>query len=75
MSYDSMTIVCNMQDWSKIWFSGLQIWVCSEKLFFLFLNQIICCWYSKETIQWEGYFGHPKHMFKLMGKIIITLLR
>ena len=24
---------------------------------------------------WDGSFEHPKHMFKLMGKKIITILR
>ena len=28
--------------------AGLQIRVCTRKLFFLFLNQNICCGYSKE---------------------------
>ena len=31
--------------------SGLQIIVCIEKLFFLFLNQNICFGYSKEPSQ------------------------
>ena len=39
-----------------------------QKIIFLFLNQIICCWYSKEPSQWDGSFEHPKHMLKLMGK-------
>ena len=33
-----------------IW-PGLQIRVPTGKLFFLFLNQNICCWYSKESSQ------------------------
>ena len=36
----------------------------------LFLNQNICCGYSKEPS-----FEHPKHMFKLIGKKIIRTLR
>ena len=40
----------------------------SRKLFFLFLNQNICCGYSKEPSRRDGSFEHPKHMFKLMGK-------
>ena len=40
------------------------------KLIFLFLNQNICCGYSK-----NGSFEHPKHMLKLMGKKILTILR
>ena len=31
-------------------------------IIFLFLNQYICCGYSKEPSQWEGSFEHPKHM-------------
>ena len=54
---------------------GLQIRVRIEKLFSLFLIQNICCGYSKEPSQWDGSFEHPKHMFKLMGKKIIKLLR
>ena len=54
--------------------SGPQIRVCNWKLFFLFLNQNICCGYSKEPSQWVGSFEHPKHMFKLMNKKIIAIL-
>ena len=54
--------------------TGLQIRVCTGKLFFLFLNQNICCGYSKEPSRWDGSFKHPKHMFKLMGKEIIAIL-
>ena len=43
--------------------------------FFLFLNQNICCGYSKEPSQWDGSFEHPKYMLKLMGKKIITIVR
>ena len=49
--------------------------VCNWKLFFIFLNQNICYGYSKEPSQWDGSFEHPKHMFKLMDKKIITILR
>ena len=45
-------------------YPGLQIRVRNGKLF-LFLIQNICCGYSKE----------PKHIFKLMGKKTITILR
>ena len=55
--------------------SGPQIRVCSRKLFFLFLIQNICFGYSKEPSHRDSSFGHPKHMFKLMGKKIITILR
>ena len=41
-------------------------------LFFLFLNQNICCGYSKELSQ-DGSFEYPKHMFKLMDKKIIAI--
>ena len=28
----------------------------------------------KNTSYWNGSFEHPKHMFKLMGKKMITIL-
>ena len=46
-----------------------------RKFNFLFLNQNICCGYSKEPSQWDGSFEHPKHMLKLMGQKIYTCLR
>ena len=46
-----------------------------KKIIFLFLNQNICCGYSKEPSQGDGSFEHPKHMLKLMGKKIFTILR
>ena len=49
-------------------------WVRNENFIFLFLNQNICCAYSKEPSQWDGSFEHPKHMLKLMGKKIFTIL-
>ena len=42
---------------------GLKIRVCNQKLIFLFLNQYICCGYSKEPSQGDGSFEHPKQMF------------
>ena len=54
--------------------SGLQIRVCIGKLFSLFLIQNICCGYSKEPSQLDGSFEHPKHMFRLMGKKMVTIL-
>ena len=45
-----------------------------QKIIFLFLNQKICCGYSKVPSQWDGSFEHPKHMLKLMGKKIFTTL-
>ena len=55
-------------------FPGLQIRVCDQKLIFLFLNQNICFGYSKEPSQWDGSFEHPKQMFKLIDKKILTFL-
>ena len=42
---------------------------------FLFLNQNICCGYSKEPSQRDGSFEQPKLMFKLKNKKIIAILR
>ena len=53
---------------------GLQIRVHNQKLIFLFLNQNICCGYSKEPSQGDSSFEHPKHMLKLMGKKILIIL-
>ena len=53
---------------STIW--CLQIRVRNGKTFFLFLNQNICCGYSKEPSQWDGSLEHPKQLFKLMGKTL-----
>ena len=55
--------------------SGLQIRVCIENLFSLFLIKDVCCGYSKETSQGDGSFETSKHMFKLMGKKIIKILQ
>ena len=55
--------------------SGLQLSVRKENLIFLFLNQNICCGYSKELSQWDGSYEHPKHMFKVIGKKILTFKR
>ena len=49
-------------------------WLHFWKLFFLFLNQNMCCGYSKEPSQWDGSFEHRKHMTKLMGKEINAIL-
>ena len=46
-----------------------------QKIIFLFLNQNICCGYSKEPSQRDGSFEHPKQMLKLMGKKIFTIIR
>ena len=45
-----------------------------RKIIFKLLNQIICCGYSKEPSQWDNSFEHPKHMLKLMGRKIFTIL-
>ena len=52
--------------------AGPQIRVRNWKLVFLFLNQNICCGYSKEPSRWDGSFEHAKQMFKLMDKKIIA---
>ena len=31
-------------------------------IIFLFLNQNICCGYSKELSHWHSSFEHPKHI-------------
>ena len=46
----------------------------NRKMIFLFLNQNICCGYSKEPSQWDGSFEHPKHMLKINGKTKFTTL-
>ena len=46
-----------------------------QKFIFLISKPNICCGYSKEPSQLDGSLGHPKHMFKLMGKEIFTILR
>ena len=53
----------------------LQIRVPNQILTFLFLNQNICCGYSKEPSQQDGSFQHLKQMFKLMDTKILTILR
>ena len=45
------------------------------RFFVLFLNQNICCGYSKEPPRRDGSFEHQKRMFKLMDKKIIAILR
>ena len=44
----------------------------NHKFIFLFLNQNICCGYSKELFWRDCSFEHPKQMFKLMDKKILT---
>ena len=60
---------------------SLQIRVRNRKLILLFLNQAICCGYSKEPSPHvvgtqknrlnKTVFEHQKHMFKLLDKTII----
>ena len=70
----SNSIICHsiMHIWLN---SGLQIRVRNWKFLFLFLNQNICCGYSKELSRWDGSFSeHPKHMFKHVDKKMIAIL-
>ena len=48
--------------------AGLWLRVGNKKIIFLFLNQNICCGYSKEPSQWDGCFEHPKHELQIMVK-------
>ena len=41
---------------------------------FVFLTQNICCGYSKEPSQRDGYFEHPEHMFKSLGNEINAII-
>ena len=46
-----------------------------KNYFFVYLNQNICCGYSKEPSQYDGSFEHPKLMIKRkVKKVIATLL-
>ena len=73
--YSSTFQACANPAVALLFASGLQIRVCIGKLFSLYLIQNICCGYSKEPSQCDGSFEHPKHMFQLIGKKIITILR
>ena len=42
--------------------------------FAFFLNQNICCGYSKEPSQGDVFFECPKHILKLIGKKILSIL-
>ena len=42
--------------------------MCNESLIFLFLNQNICCGYSKEPSQLDVSFVHAKHMLKIVSE-------
>ena len=47
---------------------------CVMENYFPYLAQKICCAYSKEPSQEDGSFEYPKHIFKLMGKKVISIL-
>ena len=70
-----MYIACLLWFLLSILSSCPQIRVRNWKLIYLFHNQNICCGYSKEPSWWDGSFEHPKHIFKLMDKKIIAILR
>ena len=70
-----MPATCEWPEMYSFVLSGLQIKVRIGKLFSLFLVQNISCGFSKEPSQRDGSFEHPKHMLKLMGKKIFTILR
>ena len=53
---------------------GLKIRLRYQKLSFLFLNENICCGYSKEWSQWNGSFDYPKHMLQMMSKKLFIIL-
>ena len=54
--------------------TGPQINVHTLIFFLLFLNQNVCCGYSKEPSQLDDSFEHPKHMLRFLGKEIIAIL-
>ena len=43
----------------KVNFEKKKLWVDEENIFILFLNQNICCGYSKELSQWAGSLELP----------------
>ena len=53
-------------------YSGLKLRVTKNN--FLIYQPNICCGYSKEPSQRVGSFQYPKHMLKIMGKKIFTIL-
>ena len=59
---------------TALWSTGLLIRARNRKIIFLFFSQNIFCGYSKEPSKWDGSFEHPKHMLKMMGKKIFTIL-
>ena len=58
--------------WTKTnHYSGLYLSVCKV---FLFLNQNICCGYSKTHLNGMVLLSTQKHMFTFMDKKILTIL-
>ena len=50
----------------------------TQKTIYSFVSSFLLIWpfqKLKEPSQWDGLFERPKHMLKLMGKEIFTLLR
>ena len=41
--------------------------------YFFFFSTKTCCGYSKELSHWHGSFEHTKHIFKLIGMLMINL--
>ena len=50
--------------------SDLLVRVCNRKIFFLFLNQNICCWCSKNLLNETVLLGIQNTCLKLNGKKI-----
>ena len=48
----SQAAACTFQEKSNRIFTELWIWEVSREIFFLFLCENICCWYSLEVPQW-----------------------
>ena len=73
--YHHFFFICVLSPLFNLWDlpTGLQIRVRTEKLFFLFLNQNICCGYSKNRLN-EKILLSTQNMFKLMGKEINAIL-
>ena len=69
--FASIRNVCFVLLWLIVWKVGMK----TDYWWNIFLSQNICCGYSKEPSQWYGSFEHQKHMFRLLGKKIFTILR
>ena len=46
-----------------------------QKIIFLISEPKHMLWVLKWTVSMRRFFEHPQHMFKLMGKKIIAILR